>query len=166
MDKKAYRIGIDFGTCYSFPAFLSDNYDLIPLTKNTIRGIPSVYYHDSDTGDLFGEDAEELGDYYPDGMVSSVKQKLDWKVFELKDNIKITPKDVVTRILKHIIDYANQILCEDYEATSISEVVIAVPVEFGNDERLLIKEAAQASADKGGAGVLVIDLIEDRKSVV
>ena len=78
------KIGIDFGTSYSFCGFVNGKgvEPLIPQNEN--YGIPSVFYYDKGQK-MTGRIAERNARRKPEFAVFSVKKRLDEKEFILGD---------------------------------------------------------------------------------
>lgn len=162
MPLRRYRVGIDFGTTFSFPAYVNSNSPNSLLQSRVPWGIPSVFYHDKNKGILCGQKAKSFGAMNPSFTVKSVKQKLGTSSFSL-DGVRFTPKQIIAHLINHVVDHANQKLETEWPGmvAPIEEIVLAVPVLFGDKERSAIIEAAQMPKSKGGAGVRVLKLIDE-----
>jgi len=170
----SYRIGIDFGTCFSFIAYWSESAKGIctlinPITRTPYE-IPSVFFHGDreKMRNLCGFEADELTDGIRGTAdeekyaVRYIKQQLLGENFELKGGTK-SPKEIATSFFSYLAGLAREgIHAEDHneqESANPSdeplEAVIAVPVVFTQRERSVIIEAADE------AGITVIGLIEE-----
>jgi molecular chaperone DnaK len=154
-----HRIGLDFGTSFSFPAIVNNNVPQSLLPSNANHGIPSVFFHDGERS-VYGRLAQDYGKRRPDCMVTSVKQKLNVNKFTLSGR-EFTPKQVAAQIIEYVLSQANTTLEANFGANHATEAVIAVPVVFGDAERTLIKAAAELSPGNGGAGIKVLELIPE-----
>ena len=150
------KLGIDFGTCYSFPAALRNGIPTSLLTYGGNVGIPSVFYYDSDTKEQVGWNAEEYGGEHPENMVSNIKSAiLKSRTYSLggKDFNTI---DICSQILKNIV-----LTAEEEAGVHFEEAVISIPVHFGAGERRILTEAALVPKDSGGPGLLAVEFIQE-----
>ena len=70
-------IGIDFGTSFSQVA-VDNNNNVLPLVSAGVYGVPSVFYYDSASGEIVGDEAEDLAQgINAKNIVREVKMKLD-----------------------------------------------------------------------------------------
>ena len=54
------NMGVDFGACYSYPAFVNGNEPQSLLADDNLRGIPSVaFYSQTDKRLVYGEEADK-----------------------------------------------------------------------------------------------------------
>ena len=166
-----YYLAIDFGTTNSCCAYIDKNHNkkLLPLDTeaNPSEIIPSsiIYRSQPTEGKTYhiGHDAETDRTTVRDGpyYISSVKRWLGfrWKR-KFPNNQKYQPLDVVSHILKHIINEAEDYLEQQGIASKITKCVIAHPAMFtpaqqadlrqafeniGISELILIDEASAAS---------------------
>lgn len=139
------KLGIDFGTCFSFAAAcLKNTQEPTPLigdSKAVYRygyGIPTVFYNDDSNKELIGQAAHEmiLNSGMPSNGVSYIKSKLrtsrsiNKKIMYGNDEYSL--KDIVVRILKFLIENAAiELVKADrfYPNPELESVVIAVPAE-------------------------------------
>ncbi|MDR1537117.1 MAG: Hsp70 family protein [Clostridiales bacterium] len=156
-------MGIDFGTCFSFPAVFINNEprSLLPTRINGgNRGIPSVFYRDSKVGELAGIKAEQYGERNPDCSVTQVKREISSGRYIL-DSKAYTASEVCSRILKEVVSLANEQLEVEYRQSAIYEAVLAVPVSYGDKERTLLRQAAQLPKKSGGPGLSIKCFIQE-----
>ena len=166
-----YYLAIDFGTTNSCCAYIDENYSvkLLPLdTKaNPSEIMPSsiIYRSQPTEGETYhiGYDAETDRTSVRDGpyYVSSVKRWLGFRWHrKFPNNQEYQPLDVVSHILKHIINEAEDYLEQQGIESKITKCVITYPTMFtpeqqddlrqafeniGISELLLIDEASAAS---------------------
>ncbi|MCL2200182.1 MAG: Hsp70 family protein [Defluviitaleaceae bacterium] len=166
-----YRVGIDFGTCFSFIAYCFDKdgssriHILINPVDRMPYEIPSVFFHGEKEKmrHLCGYDAIDHADNMRGNenedkyVVRHIKQKL-FEKFKLNGG-EISPKEIVTDFFAYFSGLIKDGLhAEDHSLANSDEpieAVISVPVVFTEHERSIIIEAAQA------AGITVIGLIEE-----
>jgi len=171
----AYRIGIDFGTCFSYIAYGAESggaeavHTLINPVDRLPYEIPSIFFHGENEKDYFlcGIDAIDHFDSVRDSKdeyryaVKHIKQSLlkegSLTTFKLKGG-EITSKEIVVHFFKHIKELTEESLRaedhnEGYDLTL--EAVIAVPVIFTPQERSILIDSATE------AGITVVGLIEE-----
>ncbi|MBQ7266287.1 MAG: Hsp70 family protein [Firmicutes bacterium] len=158
------KLGIDFGTCYSFPAIVinGEPRSLLSMkTNNGNRGIPSVFYFDKRNGEMVGVKAEAYGNRNPECVVANVKSELpNGTVYDL-DGIQYSAGDICTRIIAKITSEANEQLETEFREKTVYEAVLSVPVRFGDNERTLLRKAAEVSRLDGGAGLTIKNFIQE-----
>ena len=166
-----YYLAIDFGTTNSCCAYIDKNHDrkLLPLdtTANPSEIIPSsIIYRSQSTEETpyhVGYDAETDRTSVRDGpyYISSVKRWLGFRwQRKFPNNQEYQPFDVVSHILKHIINEAEDYLEQQDIESKITKCVITHPTMFtpeqqddlrqafeniGISELILIDEASAAS---------------------
>ena len=107
------KIGIDFGTSYSFCGFQHGEL-VMPLIPTTERyGIPSVFYYDRGQK-LTGRIAERNALRRPEYAVRSVKRNLKEASFTLGEGRKFTPEEIVEEIIAGIVKDAETQLEQAY----------------------------------------------------
>ena len=142
-----YRIGIDFGTCYSNIGVCSEHGQATVFgSEVTGYGLPSIFYHDVVHKNLVGDDAEyflKLQGHDPSTFVENVKLKLLHDGWNLQGGY-VTPIWVASRIMKRLIEIATKEIKKlDPNGRLIhDEAVISVPVGFIDEEYARIEEAA------------------------
>lgn len=143
------KLGLDFGTAYSVPAYkLPEKKDPdILLDENTrnsfFKGIPSIFWSDKARNVRVGIDAANGNAEWNDtkGVVRSIKTRLREKEIKLYDKT-YTPQEIVVEIIRHIFDMAYQAMEEnDIDIPKEKSIVMGVPVKFGNTERKILIEA-------------------------
>lgn len=144
-------IGLDFGTTYSFPAFKrkdSENYySLIPV--NFKYGIPSLIYVNKDGSFAFGEKASNKGASALNRLIRSIKRNLfdENKIFAKElisvDSQTFTLEHLVTSLLQHIVNVANESSNSQLASKQFNEIVLTVPVGFGDMQKNFLNECAK-----------------------
>lgn len=157
--KKIVKIGIDFGTSYSFIGFKHGDVVMPLISSRENYGIPSVFYYDG-RQKLVGRQAHNQAEKKPEFGVRSVKRKLDEKSFVLAGKT-FTPDDVVYEILASIVQGAEQQLelyMVDYDEM---EAIITVPIEFRETLKYRIRKAAERITIKNGTKLRVTGVIPE-----
>jgi len=176
---RQYRIGIDFGTCFSFAVTCMSDNDLVVMRDKVNleqSGVPSIFLQNSEDGSyVCGHKASRLAlksEYYPDYIIEHVKQHLlsessskekyvtlPVNNFELRRDT-VSSRFVVAELIKELVSIVSDELTRlDHFAAPVKEAVIAVPVSFSEQERSVILEGAQ------DAGLDVIDMIVEPEAV-
>jgi molecular chaperone DnaK (HSP70) len=166
-----YYLAIDFGTTNSCCAYIDKNYNVKLLPLDTKANLPeimpsSIIYRSQSTEETpyhIGYDAETDRTSVRDGpyYVSSVKRWLGFRWHrKFPNNQEYQPLDVVSHILKHIINEAEDYLEQQGIESKITKCVITYPTMFtpeqqddlrqafeniGISELILIDEASAAS---------------------
>ena len=150
-----HYLAIDFGTTNSCCAYLGpqDVPQLIQLDsdRNQSEIMPStiIYHSQPQNGVLYkvGYEAEtdrtsEIdGPYY----ISSVKRWLGFNwIRQFPNDLELQPRDVVSHILKHIIDRAENHLDMISPRSSINKCVITYPTMFSRRQQEDIRQAFEA----------------------
>ncbi|MDR1640275.1 MAG: Hsp70 family protein [Clostridiales bacterium] len=156
------KIGLDFGTSYSFTSFLHGS-QVQPLVQREEQyGIPSVYFRDSAGGEHFGRDAIQAARSRPLMLVTSIKQKMRLKEIDLGDGRAASPEEIMTSIAGYVLQVAETRLARDYpDETGDIEVVVAYPVEFGENQRAMIERAVANCTLTGGGHPKIISMIPE-----
>jgi len=159
-----YRLGIDFGTCFSFIGVCGEDGNVsIFGSDESGYGIPSTFYHGSDLQNLTGDEAESFASsvrYDPTQVVRYVKQQLLTNEFSLQGGV-VSPRFIVACIIRRLIEIAKKemVALDSLGDLSMSGAVISVPVSFDRDtdkQRYhLIKNAAR------DAGLEDVKLIQE-----
>ena len=135
------RVGIDIGTTYSKIAFV--NNDGHPMTIDNIEGshmTPSVVFFDS-PDIVVGFVAKECAIIEPEKAVSEIRSligKTDY--FINYNNHNWTPEEVMSLLIKKLVNDAKNVLGADIEGA-----VITVPAYFGRNECDAIKCAGETA---------------------
>jgi len=161
------KIGIDFGTCFSYPAYLHAG--VVKVLKNTtvrhLDGVPSVFYYGTNyeereylCGHLAAEYAIGSG-FSESSVVRYIKQQLRgknnfwlnkrvlgdftadirWDDFLLQGK-EFTPSYIVACLIENCIELAKSQIGKN--AVTVSEAVIAIPAYFSRMERDVLLDAA------------------------
>ncbi len=161
MKKKVIKIGIDFGTNYSFACFVHGDAVCSLVPSNETYGIPSVFFDDGKTK-LVGRMAERRAAKRPECAVRSVKRKMKEKYVLQRGDTKYTPEMVIEEIISYIVRVSEQQLTNVYmEEYDEIEAVIAVPVDFSEPMINMIKEAAGRVRLSNGNPLIVTSLIKE-----
>lgn len=161
MSKKIKKIGIDFGTNYSFACFVHGDAVCSLIPSNETYGIPSVFYDDGKQK-LVGRMAERRAAKNPQYAVRSVKRKLKESCVLQQGNVKYTPQMVIEEILTYLVQMAEQQLTNVYmEEYDELEATIAVPVDFSEPMIHMIREAAGKVKLSNGSNLIVTALITE-----
>ncbi|MCY4553658.1 MAG: Hsp70 family protein [Candidatus Poribacteria bacterium] len=161
-EKYLHHLAIDFGTTNSCCAYIDDNDNFalkpIPLeesakddTENpstydpTIMPSSIIYRTESENGRDYdvGAKAETDRTDTRDGpyFISSVKRWLGYRWHRQFPNEQWQPVDVVSHILKHIIDKAEDYLEQQNIPSKIERCVITHPTKFNTSQQDALKQA-------------------------
>ncbi|MCL2841001.1 MAG: Hsp70 family protein [Defluviitaleaceae bacterium] len=185
----SYRIGIDFGTCFSFIAYCAESeggsgvHILINPVDRMPYEIPSVYFHGEKEKmrDLCGFEAVDHADSLRGGadeaqyVVRHIKQQLfgqneNWGIsageeqkestnFELKGGNK-SPKEIVTSFFKYFAAITRESLqAEDHNEVENSDTPIEAVIAIPVD--FSEKERSIIIEAATEAGIIVMGLIEE-----
>ncbi len=160
-----YYLAIDFGTTNSCCAYIDKNYKmkLLPLdTKaNPSKIMPSsiIYRSQPTEGKMYhvGYDAETDRTSVRDGLyyISSVKRWLGFRWYrKFPNNQEYQPLDVVSHILKHIINEAEDYLEQQGIESKITKCIITYPTMFTPEQR---EDLRQAFENIGISELILID---------
>ena len=146
-----HHLAIDFGTTNSCCAYIDTGYKIVLLPLDSEAEPPnimpsSIIYHDHPENEKtyqVGYDAETQrtgadSPYY----VSSVKRWLGYgwhRVFP--NNMALQPRDVVSDILKHIINTATDYLEQQHLPSKVKRCVVTYPTMFTRQQQDDLKEA-------------------------
>ena len=144
-------VGIDLGSTFSVVSYVKadGNIEVIPNSEGN-RITPSVFAVDDSSQFMVGELATDYENNDPNNVVRLVKREMSSgfeKTFCFRDNLKMSPVQVSSEILKKLKNDA-----ENYLGEKITEAVITVPAYFNNSER----EATKAAGELAGLKVLRI----------
>lgn len=157
---KIIRVGIDFGTTYSFIGFEHGDKVMPLIPSKETYGIPSIFYYDG-KNKLVGRMAERRSGKHPEYTIRSIKRKLRENIFDIGGK-QFTSKEIVKEIFSYIIQSAEEQLSSVYlEEYDEMEAVITVPVDFSEPMKNLIKEAAGEIVLKNGKKLKINGLIPE-----
>ena len=160
-----YYLAIDFGTTNSCCAYIDKNYDVKLLPLDTKANLPeimpsSIIYRSQPTEEKtyhIGYDAETDRTSVRDGpyYISSVKRWLGFRWHrKFPYNQKYQPLDVVSHILKHIINEAEDYLEQQGIKSKITKCVITHPTMFAPEQQ---DDLRQAFENIGISELILID---------
>ena len=160
-----YYLAIDFGTTNSCCAYIDKNYDVKLLPLDTKANRPeimpsSIIYRSQPTEEKtyhIGYDAETDRTSVRDGpyYISSVKRWLGFRWHrKFPYNQKYQPLDVVSHILKHIINEAEDYLEQQGIKSKITKCVITHPTMFAPEQQ---DDLRQAFENIGISELILID---------
>ncbi|MDR1066777.1 MAG: Hsp70 family protein, partial [Clostridiales bacterium] len=154
-------LGIDFGTCFSFPAVMMNGEprSLLPSKING-GGIPSVFYYDKKMGELTGARAESHGARNPSCIAREVKLRIGGAPYSL-DGETYGAREISAKILAGITALANEQFEIEFREPPIHDAVIAVPVKFGDLERKMIRLAAGVPRIDGGSELNIKTFVQE-----
>lgn len=149
--------GIDLGTTNSCIATLDLDSQQPIVIKNSseMQTTPSVVFYDEYDQPIVGDDAKRSMASDPRRTVAFIKREMSNPDYyrEIGDTA-ISPVKISALILKKLVDDAN--MARQYEGkTQIMQAVITVPAYFGNEERMLTRQAGEL------AGLEVLDLLNE-----
>lgn len=153
-------LGIDFGTAFSFPSFMSNGSpcSLLKPSVNGTRGIPSILYYDKSKGVVVGTTAEKYMRQSPTNGVVHIKRNLLDSPIVPYDHISLdgklfTKQEICAKILATVVDIANKQLEEEYLEEKATEAVLTIPATFGHIERTILQKALETPKSQGGSGL-------------
>ena len=158
-------IGLDFGNIKSFPAFVDGIDDKthrggVPVVllppQNTNTGIPSTFHY-CDGAYTYGDAA--LKTRKPKNRRNLLKRRL-WKEEEI-DGMLIKYDDVITNMIKHIVDVANVELFNNCDGKTTNLISLAYPVTFSLSEKEHLRELAKAAQLANGQKIEVVGMIQE-----
>lgn len=159
------RIGIDFGTTYSFIGFKNGDNVMPLIPSKETYGIPSVFYYDG-KNKLVGRKAETRAMKHPEYAVKSIKRKMKReKVFRLGEGEEIeqfTSSQIVTEIISYLVECAEEQLTQAFlEEYDEIEAVITVPVDYSEPMKNLIRNAASRVTLRNGSKLHITGVIPE-----
>ncbi|MCM1131915.1 MAG: Hsp70 family protein [Ruminococcus flavefaciens] len=162
MGIKNFRIGMDFGTTFSFVGYIQNGVQMNIVPTIYSHGVPSVFF-DNGKQKLFGKFAERKLTNSKDRkfVVSSIKRRIsDSGVILDTGSKKYTAEDVIYEIINDIvissIDTAKENYQLDFDSDCNFEAVITVPVDFTEPQKNLIRTAASRVIIPGTSKHLVV----------
>ena len=140
-------LGIDLGTTYSCVAYVNDfGQAEVLLNKEEKSTTPSVVvFPDGNDSQVYvGDAAKNAFRIQPENGVMCIKRSIvkdECYHKPTKFPLGLTPTDISAYILKKLVDDANAALGR--QKKPITNVVITVPADFGNDAKLRTAQAAE-----------------------
>lgn len=142
-------LGIDFGTTYSEPATLYQNHPIVLLSPG-VYGIPSLFYYDSDTGVIIGDeaDASAIGTAAAN-LIKDIKMvQADTRSFTI-DGHTFSAQEIISYIYTYILNQAIEVAAQKLiSPLEIEGLVITVPAKFPYEELSLLQRAARQAIDE------------------
>ena len=134
------KLGIDFGTCFSFVSTMIGNDIRTSLVDNEYNnaGVPTLFYHDGKRT-ICGNNAKHLGATNPEYLVSAIKRDLKEHPDRAKvgttytyKNTGCTGEQIVENYITYLVEMAKKNAGEQGlpGGKTIDEVVITAPVGF------------------------------------
>ncbi|MDR0742983.1 MAG: Hsp70 family protein [Tannerella sp.] len=159
------NLGIDFGTCFSFPAAVRGNApeSLLSNDDDYRDGIPSIFYYESEIGERTGVEARKRCQAHPSYGVKYIKKEMRCgkpisQITYTLDGRKFSAKEIIVKIIRHIIDLAQQKAPDIPVSSELENIVIAVPAMSGSKiYRETILEAACEASGLSRKSVKLID---------
>jgi|GEM_PF-431248 len=161
------KLGLDFGTCFSFVSMAKANGDLVALTianelYDEYKGVPTVFYYEKTTGVKIGVKARELYNRSPQNGVIHVKK--DYLRTGRFDEVRILGskefrvEDIVIKIIEELIElakdtYKRKDSQKNNETPELEAITVAVPVlqhfeEYGYFIRNCVAKATGLNPDQ------------------
>lgn len=124
-------IGIDLGTSTSEAAYVNENNEVIviPNTKDELI-TPSVVYLKPNGRAIVGSEAKEYMFTRPDCTFIEIKRKFGTEEKLTAHNKTYLPEDIQSRIIKYLVDCA-----EEHIGKEVEGAVITVPAYFTDVQR-------------------------------
>ena len=154
------RIGIDFGTCFSYVSTCIGSGSLISLLGNNPRirddnnGIPTVFYYEMSTGVKIGVEARELTSRSPQNGKTYIKRDY-LRRGRLAENIplggvKYSTKTIVVKTLEFLIKNATDCFKKEHtneysKSPKLEGLVIAVPARNESYKKFIKECGVEAS---------------------
>ena len=134
------KLGIDFGTCFSFISTMIGNDIRTSLVDDEYKnaGVPTLFYHDGKRT-ICGNNAKNLGANHPEYLVSAIKRDLKEHPDRAKvgttytyKNTGCTGEQIVENYITYLIEMAKENAKKQGVpgGKTIDEVVITAPVGF------------------------------------
>ena len=145
------KLGIDFGTCYSFASALSADLPISLVRQDCPTGIPTIFAYDNNGVEKFGREAEELEYGNPALVVRNIKRQIREFPERLAVNTEhlylgeFTARQIIEKLLAYIINYAKSYYREQHLSDNfeVEEICVAVPETFSTLYKEVIKEAVK-----------------------
>ena len=161
------KLGIDFGTCFSFIATCKPNGKPYPLAGGDDNeriydiggGIPTVFFHDANHYEIMGKIAADRRIKHPEYGVVNIKKVLrDKSSFDLvfplgiegNNQYEYPAKYIVVKFIKFLIDNAIERFRIDFpsEDSNLENVVIAVPAASTHWYKKFTRECAAEATEE------------------
>lgn len=158
-------IGLDFGNINSYPAYVSGidpnthwggvEIELVPAECNKI-GIPSCFHIDDRQNVTYGISAVKRAPSM--NRRNLLKRRMGES--EYIAGVNINYDDVITGVLKHVVDVANgELRSKNLPLTN--RVSLAFPVDFDIDKKIYLKELAEKAELEMGENIEVVGMIQE-----
>lgn len=160
-------IGVDFGNCNSFPCYIEgmnektrrggQEHSLVPHDNRYNAGIPTVYFYSKKDGqDYFGVAAKRKN---PIGNRRDLlKRRID--TTEVIDGKTIDYNQVITRMIEHIVNIANDTMRQEHGITT-NEICLAHPITIPQHQWRRLKELAEQGKIADGRKIRVVGSIAE-----
>ena len=164
-------IGLDFGNTHSFPSFVLDmdpqtrrggvEQSLLPAETRYNAGIPTTYYYSQRQGEKFGAAAAAAN---PVANQRSMLKRHFGETEEI-DGKLVDYNDVITRMVEHIVQVANQSMLRNFRTTT-NQVSLAYPVTFLHTQVMqlvqLVRDGQPVRMSKRtGKAISLSDLLDE-----
>ena len=134
-------LAIDFGTSRIKVAYLQNGEaKLAAIGRGNLPYIPALFYIDKDGEVLVGDDAQDMLNFDPKGVVETLKRKLRELTIR-KNRQKISPKKLVEILFQQIRDRCHQELPHIFPQAP-TDVVLTYPARYTEVEKQIIRKAA------------------------
>lgn len=143
-------LGIDFGTCYSSAAFISNDLPVTVKFGVNKTSLPSSIYIDTENI-LVGMVADNRGRHDPMNYRREFKRELGNKIPYQLNGRQFLPEQLVAEVLKKLKDEAEK---QTTGKTKFNSAVVTVPVSYKKHKRNLIIKAAK---EAGFSNVELLD---------
>jgi len=143
--------GIDLGTTNSVISIIeTDGKPRVIENKNGNRLTPSAVLFSNNDEIIVGENAKKQYSMDPLHTILSIKRLMGTNQKVLIDDKEYTPEEISAKILRKLVDDANERL-----GKNINQVVITVPAYFDDKQRTATKQAGEI------AGLEVLRIINE-----
>ena len=157
-----HYLAIDFGTTNSCCAYYDSSANKVKLIPPEIMPSSIVYHSNPQNGKTYhvGYEAENYRTSEIDApyYISSVKRWLgyNWER-QFPNNLTLQPRDVVTDIIKHIIEQAEAYLDTFTTKSKITKCVVTYPTMFPHEQREDFKHAFEKIENIDTSKLILID---------
>lgn len=153
-------VGVDFGTSFSQAATIHNGHPLVLLPIDTY-GIPSEFYYDSESGIQVGQDALDYGEgINAQYLISECKMKLREQPNTVTlDGHNFAYSDMVQSIYRYVLHISQNVAQTKMIRDSIEGLVLTMPVNFGLQEKNILREAAQTCM--AGTSLRVMGILKE-----
>ena len=159
-------IGLDFGNTHSFPSFVLDmdpqtrrggvEQSLLPAETRYNAGIPTTYYYSQRQGEKFGAAAAAAN---PVANQRSMLKRHFGETEEI-DGKLVDYNDVITRMVEHIVQVANQSMLRNFRTTT-NQVSLAYPVTFLHTQVMQLVQLVEKARMEDGTPLQVVGTIHE-----